>query len=169
MFYRIVPITALLALLAGCMGSTQSGGESAGRPMNTPTAGEIAEFLKSQGHGPKMGADDSGSPMLTVNEDGDNFILSFYDCTTVGGLAARRCTGVEFSVSYQVKKKPTLSRIHELNMNYRMAKAYLDSDGNPGISMAVNTGGGFNSGNLRDSLEWWTAAMRAFENDIGWN
>ena len=137
--------------------------------MNAPTVGEFSDFLKSQGHSPKIEADETGAPTLVVNEGGDNFLASFYDCTTTGGLMARRCTGVEFSVSYPVKKKPTLSRINELNTSYRMAKAYVNSDGEPAISLSLNTGGAFNSGNLRDSLDWWTSAMRAFEKDIGWN
>lgn len=168
-FHKILPIAAFLALLAGCAGSPKSGGESAGSPMNTPTVGEFSDFLKSQGHRPKIKADDSGSPMMLVNEGGDNFLVSFFDCTSGGGLAARRCTGVEFGVSYPVKRKPTLSKINEMNKNYGKAKAYLDAEGNPGISLGLNTGGAFNSGNLRDALEWWTAAMRTFEEDIGWN
>ena len=169
MYHRILPIGALLALLAGCAGSPQSGSESAGRPMNTPTVGEFSDFLKGQGHSPKMETDDSGGPVLVVNEDGDNFLVSFFDCTTTGGLTARRCTGVELHVSYPVKRKPTLSKLNQLNKSYRMAKVYLDSEGNPGITLALNTGGAFNSGNLRDSLDWWTSAMRTFEKDIGWN
>ena len=162
---------ALLALLAGCTGAAPSGGgaQAVGVPMNTPSVADVAAILKDQGHNPKIQSDDSGAPMLLVNEDGDNFMVGFYDCTKGGGLAAQRCTGAEFSVSYPAKTKPTLSRINEMNQSYRMAKAYVNDEGNPGISMSVNLGGAFNSGNLTDSLEWWTAAMRQFEEDIGWN
>jgi hypothetical protein len=160
---------SLLALLAGCMGTQQPGGQVEGRALNSPTVGEVAEFLKSKGHNPKIQRDDAGSPMLVVNEEGDNFMLAFYDCSKGGGLATRRCTGAEFSVAYPVKKKPTLSRINELNQSYRMAKVYVNSEGNPGVSLAVNLGGAFSSGNLSDNLEWWVAAMRHFEEDIGWN
>ncbi len=168
LFHRILPITALLALAAGCAGPTPSGGESAGRPMNTPTVGEFSDFLKSQGHSPRLEASDSGSPTLVVNEGGDNFIVYFYDCTPGGGLVVRRCTGAEFTVSYPVEEKLTLSEINHLNQRYRMAKTYVNAVGDPGISLALNTGGAFNSGNLRDVLERWIATMRAFEDDIGW-
>ena len=90
LFHRILPIAAMLALIAGCAGPTPSGGESAGRPMNTPTVGEFSDFLKGQGHSPRLQASDSGAPSLVVNEGGDNFIVYFYDCTTGGGLAMRR-------------------------------------------------------------------------------
>lgn len=160
---------SLLTLLAGCMGTQQPGGQVEGRALNTPTVGEVADFLESQGHNPKIQRDDAGGPMLVVNEEGDNFMLAFFDCTKSGGLATRRCTGAEFSVAYPVKKKPTLSRINEMNQNYRMVKVYVNSEGNPGVSMAVNLGGAFSTGNLSDNLEWWVSAMRHFEEDIGWN
>jgi hypothetical protein len=150
------------------MDAGDPGGESAGRPMKSPTVGEFSDFLKEQGNSPKIKPGDSGAPMLSVNEGGDNFFVFFFDCSTGGGLAARRCTGVEINVSYPVKKKPTLSEINELNKSYRMAKAYMNAEGNPGISMSINIGGAFDSANLGDTLEWWTAAMRAFEKDIGW-
>lgn len=164
----LFPIS-LLGLLAGCMGTQQPGGQAEGQALNTPTVGEVADFLKSSGHSPKIQRNDDGGPMLVVNEEGDNFMLAFFDCTTSGGLAARRCTGAEFSVAYPVEKKPTLSRINEMNQNYRMVKAYVNSEGNPGVSMAVNLGGAFTSGNLADNLDWWVSAMRHFEEDIGWN
>lgn len=169
MIRKILFPMSLLALLAGCMDPQQTGGQVEGHALNTPTVGEVAEFLKSNGHNPKIQRGDAGGPMLVVNEGGDNFMLGFYDCTKTGGLAARRCTGAEFSVAYPVEKKPTLPRINEMNQNYRMAKVYVNSEGNPGVSMAVNLGGAFSSGNLSDNLEWWVSAMRHFEEDIGWN
>lgn len=174
MIQKIILPLGLLTLLAGCMGTDQSGGkaagaQAAGTPMNTPNVGEVAELLKNHGHDPKIQRDDNGGPMLLVNEEGDNFLVAFYDCSKGGGLAARRCTGAEFSVSYPVKKRPTLSQINEMNQTHRMAEVYMDSEGNPGVSMAVNIGGAFNSGNLADDLEWWTSAMRHFEKEIGWN
>lgn len=170
MIRKIALPLGLLALLAGCTGAGQSGGggQALGTPMNTPSVGDFADLLRTHGHDPKIQRDDSGAPMLTVNQEGDNFMVAFYDCTKTGGLAARRCTGAEFSVAYPVKKKPTLSKINEMNQTYRMAKAYVNAEGNPAVSMAVNIGGAFNSGNLADDLEWWTAAMRHFEKDIGW-
>lgn len=169
MIRKVLFPVSLLGLLAGCMGTQPTAGQVEGQALITPTVGEIAEFLESKGHSPKIERDRAGEPTLLVNEEGDNFMIAFYDCSKGGGLAARRCTGAEFSISYPVKKKPTLSRINVMNQNYRMAKVYMNSDGNPGVSMAVNLGGAFSSGNLSDNLEWWVTAMRHFEEDIGWN
>lgn len=163
---------ALLTPLAACMGTGAETGSSpiaSGAPMKTPTVGEFVSFLNNEGHQAKIKPSESGAPMLSVNEGGDNFTVQFFDCGTGGGLAARRCTGAEYSVSYPVKKKPTLAQINELNQGYRLAKAYVADNGDPGISMAINTGGAFGTGNLSDNLEWWITAMRQFEEDIGWN
>ena len=104
-----------------------------------------------------------------VIEDGDNFLAAFSDCTEGGGLADRRCTGLEFSVTYPVEKKPTLAEVNRLNTEYRMAKAYVNDEGDPGVAVALNTGGAFTREHLEDGLEWWIGAMRTFEEDIGWN
>jgi hypothetical protein len=158
-----------LAILTGCATAPQSSADKPSQVMNTPTVGEIAEFLESKGHSPRLEATEAGDPRLIVNEGGDNFLTLFYDCTEGGGLAARRCTGIEFSVTYPVEKKPTLSQINKMNARYRMAKAYMNTKGEPGVSVALNTGGAFSSKNLEDGLDWWIAAMRGFEKDIGWN
>lgn len=160
---------ALLLLLVGCATTPQSGGQNTGEAMNTPTVGEVSAFLKSKGHNPRLEATESGSPRLVVNEDGDNFLAAFYDCTEGGRLADRRCTGLEFSVTYPVEKKPTLAEINRLNTEYRMAKAYVNDKGDPGVAVALNTGGAFTREHLEDGLEWWIGAMRTFEEDIGWN
>lgn len=137
--------------------------------MNTPTVGEVVEVLEANGHKPRLEATSAGEPQLVVNEGADNFLVAFYDCTSGGALASRRCTGVEFSVTYPVQPKPTLGDINRLNSEYRMAKAYVNDKGDPGISVALNTGGAFTREHLEDGLAWWIGAMRTFEEDIGWN
>lgn len=155
---------AALLLLSGCV--TSAG--SQGPVVSTPTVGEFAGLLQDFGHKTRIDTDKSGDPMLVVNEDGDNFVVFFYDCSGEGGAAAKRCTGAELNVSYPVKKKVPLSQINDINRNYRMAKAYIKDNNDPALSMTLNTGGTFAAANVTDSLEWWQAAMRGFEEDIGW-
>lgn len=157
-------LAALAALLAasGCVST--AGGENP--VVSTPTVGELAGLLHDFGHRTRLGRDTTGGPALVANEGGDNFVVLFYDCSGEG--AAARCTGAELNASYPVRETIPLARINEINRNYRLAKAYLKDDGEPALSMALNTGGTFAAGNLTDSLEWWQVAMRGFEEDIGW-
>lgn len=159
---------ATAVILAGCANTAPSTNAADGETMNTPTVAEVIEFLESKGHSPKLEADDAGDPQLIVNEDGDIFLAAFYDCSAGGGLATRRCTGLEFSVTYPANPRPTLGQINRLNREYRMAKAYVNDEGNPGISVTLNTGGAFTRKHLEDGLVWWIGAMRTFEEDIGW-
>lgn len=161
---RSLAAVAALLLLSGCV--TTAG--SQGPVVNTPTVDEFAGLLHKSGHRTRMDVDSAGDPMLIVNEGGDNFVVYFYDCKGDGGAAAKRCTGVELNVSYPVKKPVSLRQLNDINLNYRLAKVYLNKNGEPALSMALNTGGTFAEENVTDSLEWWQAAMRGFEKDIGW-
>jgi hypothetical protein len=169
MLGRFLTTAALVAVLSSCAAPPQEVGKTADGPMNTPTVGEIVSFLASQGQRAKLEANDAGDPQLIVNKHGDNFLVAFYDCNADGALASRRCTGLEFSVSYPVKKKLSLSQIDRFNRDYHMVKAYMNDEGNPGLSLAMNIGGAFNRDHLVDSLDWWFAAMRQYEKDIGWS
>jgi len=160
---RGLATVAALLLLSGCVSTAGSQGPV----VSTPTVGEFAGLLHDFGHKTRIGTDDAGDPMLMVNEGGDNFIVYFYDCDGSGGGTERRCTGAELNVSYP-GKTVTLDRINEINRTYRLAKAYVRDSGDPALSMALNTGGTFAGGHVTDSLEWWQAAMRGFEEDIGW-
>lgn len=155
---------AVLLLLSGCVSTAGSQGPV----VSDPTVGEFAGLLHDFGHKTRIDTDNSGDPMLLVNEGGDNFVVFFYDCKGSGGAADRRCTGAELNVSYPVKKKITLARINDINRNYRLAKAYLKDGKDPALSMTLNIGGTFTGGHVSDSLEWWQVAMRGFEEDIGW-
>lgn len=161
---RSLAAVAALLLLSGCV--TSAG--SQGPVVSTPTVGEFAGLMQEFGHRTRMDVDGSGDPMLVVNEGGDNFVVYFYDCDGTGGAAAKRCTGAELNVSYPVKKPVSLAQINDINLSYRLSKAYIKDNGEPALSMTLNTGGTFAAENVTDSLEWWQAAMRGFEEDIGW-
>lgn len=168
MLGRILTVTTLVAALSACTATPQQATKTPASTMKSPTVGEIVSFLASQGQRAKLDASDSGDPQLTVNKHGDNFFVAFYDCTKGGSLASRRCTGMEFTVTYPVKKKVSLSRLAHFNLDYHMVKTYMNNEGNPGLSLAMNIGGAFSREYLIDNLDWWFAAMRQYEKDIGW-
>ena len=66
-------------------------------------------------------------------------------------------------------KGPALGAINGWNRRKRFVKAYLDEEGDPGISMDLNLDfGGISQTLFQDSLTLWAGQMGAFQKEIGW-
>jgi hypothetical protein len=59
--------------------------------------------------------------------------------------------------------------IEQWNEDRVWGRAFIDPDNDPWIDLAVNLKGGVSPENFNDTVSWWWAVLRDFEEHIGWN
>ncbi len=150
--------TALLGLAAASPASAQM--------VTAKDPQSLVKAMQAAGFQAKVEKDSGGDPMIVSASSGSSFRVLFYNCT-----ANKDCQTVQFQTAYDTKddKAPSLQRINEWNASKRFTAAYLDKDGDPGLTMDLNLDfGGMSEELFKDNLAVWTGLMAAYEEHIGW-
>lgn len=101
---------------------------------------------------------DDGEPKITGRLEGIRYAVYFYDCSDADKT---KCKSITFVASWSTKGV-TKDYINEWNVSKRFGKAYLDSDGDPGIKLPVNLDFGVTERNLDDTFDWWKVVVTGF-------
>jgi hypothetical protein len=126
----------------------------------------VAKAMQEAGFQAKLETDRTGDPMIVSAASGSSFWVYFYNCTK-----NKDCQTIQFQTSYDTDKEkaPSLEKVNEWNVTKRFTAAYLDKDGDPGLSMDVNLDfGGISPALFKDNLTVWTGLMASYEEHIGW-
>lgn len=105
----------------------------------------------------------SGMPMITGRMEGLKYGVYFYGCQN-----GANCKNIQFAASFSGIRGMTVDKINEWNRKYRFGKAYLDTDGDPVITMNVNLFGGVTRRNADDTWDWWKTVVKSFSEFIGY-
>jgi hypothetical protein len=176
------PFRAVLVALAAIAAGLASGGAEAQNAKktttgaSTPAAGSapnlitaasfdaIIEALEDKGFTVKLTADSDGDPLIESTADDAPFTVRFYGCTR-----NKDCEYIQFVSGWDLSDGVSLQVIEKWNEDRVWGRAFIDSDNDPWIDLAVNLKGGVTPENFNDTVSWWWAVMRDFEEHIGWN
>ena len=95
--------------------------------------------------------------------DGVKTSIYFYEC----GGSPKRCKSFQSYAGFQTKNVP-LAKLGEWNRTKRFGRAYLDTNGEPGVEMDVDADRGFATEAVANQLERWRIVNREFVKFIGW-
>jgi hypothetical protein len=126
----------------------------------------IVQAMQAAGYQAKLDVDKVGDPMVKSSTSGTQFGVYFYNCTD-----HKDCTSIQFQTGFDTDpgKAPSLEVINRWNTTKRYTAAYLDDEGDPGISMDVNLDhGGIASDLFEDNLQLWASLVADYEKHIGW-
>jgi len=123
----------------------------------------VVHALQQAGYAAKLGADDTGDPMISSGVDGSQFKVFFYNCTD-----HEQCATVQFHIGFDLKENIGLARINEWNRTQRFGRAYLDAENDPILQMDVDLDdGGLSMALFTDNLEFWSSVVGKFKGHIG--
>jgi hypothetical protein len=126
----------------------------------------VVRAMQAAGYQAKLEVDKVGDPMIKSSSSGTGFGVYFYNCTD-----HKNCASIQFQTGFDTDpgKAPSLEVINKWNTTKRYTAAYLDDEGDPGLSMDVNLDkGGISSDLFVDDLEVWTSLVSDYEKHIGW-
>jgi len=126
----------------------------------------VVRAMQAAGYQAKLEADKVGDPMVKSASSGSQFGVYFYNCTD-----HKNCASIQFQTGFDTEtgKAPSLEVINKWNTTKRYTAAYLDDEGDPGLSMDVNLDkGGISSDLFEDDLAIWTSLISDYEKHIGW-
>jgi hypothetical protein len=124
----------------------------------------IIAALEENGLSGALSKDSDGDPLIESTDDEAPFSLRFYGCTN-----GKDCEYVQFASGWHLADGVAVETIEEWNEDRVWGRAYLDSDNDPWIDLAVNLKGGVSAENFSDTVAWWVAVMADFENHIGYS
>lgn len=107
----------------------------------------------------KLGTDDYGDPQITGRMDGIAYRVDFYGCED-----GKDCTDLLFVAGWRTDAL-TIDDVNRWNAEKRFGKAYIDSDGEPVMEMAVNLDFGLSRKNMEDNFAWWQHVIKSFRDD----
>lgn len=154
-------LARLLAAAAACL--TFAGAADA-RPISDKgmTVEEIAAWVKSTGHEPKISKTDAGQPYVQSVTDGINFSVDLYDCTE------NRCRAVQFVAGFDLKEPMPLAKANEWNMRQRYLRVYVDDNGDPTFIYDANVAPGGTYEALQDDFDVFLQFLPDMIKHIGW-
>lgn len=151
-----VPQLAMRSLLVLALGI---GAAQASPLIDASDPQQILEVAKGFGSA-ELGTDDVGDPNIIGRINGTKYGIYFYGCSN-----GRDCTALQFSAGWS-GVETNLTEINAWNRDNRLAKAFLDNDGDPRLEMDINAEHGITRANLDNSFEWWQICLREFSSQI---
>jgi Putative bacterial sensory transduction regulator len=156
---HVIPVAFVMALgLAGPALAQKSG-------VDLLKATDVEELVNiSKGFGSSsLTKDDGGDPLIKNRTDGIAWSIYFYGCTN-----GADCSSIQMSTGFEMKTKPTLDKINNWNFTKRWAKARLDKESDPVISLDINMRSGIPRANLESTITVWIDSMKEFATFIGY-
>jgi hypothetical protein len=159
---------AAAAMVASCDAEAQNAKKStAGGSASLITGSSFDAMmtaLDNNGFRVKLSMDKDGDPLFESTDDDEPFTIHFYGCS-----AGKDCQYIQFEEGWDLKNGTTPDVIAKWNQQMVWGRAYLDSDNDPWIDLAVNLKGGVSAENFDDTVSWWWSVLRDFEDHIGWD
>jgi hypothetical protein len=124
----------------------------------------IVEALEEGGFSVELTKDTDGDPLIESIDDEEPFSVHFYGCTD-----GADCQYIQFVSGWDLSDGVTVDVVLEWNEDRVWGRAFIDSEMDPWIDLAVNLQGGVTAENFADTVSWWWSVMRDFEDHIGWN
>ncbi len=111
-----------------------------------------------------MERDTKNRPKIRARSRGHAYLVFFRNCNDDG----RNCKNLKLWNGYK-KSGITLESMNKWNVTKRFGTAYLDSEGDPNISLFINLDKGVTHANLDDTFSMWVnAIIGGFKEHIGW-
>jgi hypothetical protein len=158
---------ALAAIVATASADAQGGKKRAvngGAEIITGSSLDaIVAALEKRGFSVELKTDRDDDPLIESTDQDEPFQVHFYGCT--GGSD---CQYLQFVSGWDLSNGTTAEVIERWNEDRVWGRAFLDSDDDPWIDLAVNLKGGVTSENFDDTVSWWRSIMRDFEDYIGY-
>ncbi|BBB24708.1 YbjN domain-containing protein [Amphritea japonica] len=110
----------------------------------------------------RLTEDSAGDPKISGRIDGTKYGIYFHGCNSDG----ERCDEIKFGTAWVVEDRVSLETVNEWNRTKKFGVAYLDSDGDPNLDMAVNIDYGVTIENLEDSFSYWEKIVPAFKEQV---
>lgn len=122
------------------------------------TGEDIAAIVELDGHKTELSVDSYGDPLLTVRTFEGDYQVLFYDCDE-----EKRCTSFEFRRWWTTEGDVSVDVINAYNVERRIGKAFLDSDGDANLGFAVWTSGGVSADYILAQLHRYQQGMKDLE------
>ncbi len=100
------------------------------------------------------------NPVIIGRIQGKKYAISFHGCNSSG----KDCDDILFTAPWSGES--SLERVNNWNREKRFGRAYIDTDGDPALDMAVNIDYGVTTKNIEDTFDWWSKAMSRFEEQV---
>lgn len=107
----------------------------------------------------RLERDDDGQEYVAGSIDNINYALDVYNCEP-------ECADLTFTASFEMNGI-TDALMNEWNASRRFGKAYIRSDGDAVLQMAINTRYGITVETFRDDLVWWETVLTDYVEFIG--
>lgn len=107
----------------------------------------------------RVDRDDDGQEYVAGSIDGINYALDVYNCDP-------ECADLTFTASFEMNGV-TDAMMNEWNASRRFGKAYIRSDGDAVLQIAINTRYGITVETFRDDMVWWETVLTDYVEFIG--
>lgn len=107
----------------------------------------------------RIDRDDDGQEYVAGSIDGINYALDVYNCDP-------ECADLTFTASFEMNGV-TDAMMNEWNASRRFGKAYIRSDGDAVLQIAINTRYGITVETFRDDMVWWETVLTDYVEFIG--
>lgn len=156
MTYSSLTKIACLSVVATCLSAFPS---YADQLISGSKPSDILDVAKGFGSA-ELTKDSEGDPKIVGRIDGTKYAVYFYGCSN-----GANCTNVVFTSSWS-GYSVSLDDVNKWNMTKKFGRAFLDSDRDPNIDMAVNLRSGVTKGNLEATFSWWQTAVKEFRKNV---
>lgn len=123
---------------------------------------DILNLMRGYGSA-TLGTQDDGAPKIFGKIDGQPYTIYFSSCDD---KTHTDCQDLDLYAGY-LGVKPSLDKINSWNRDTRFARAYIDSQGDAGMDMDVNTEHGVSSDNMDSTLGLWAQLVKKFTAYLG--
>jgi hypothetical protein len=103
--------------------------------------------------------DGNGDAYIAATIDGINYAVDVYNCNP-------ECADLTFTASFEIDGL-TEAQMNDWNRTRRFGNAFIRSDGDVVIQMAINTRHGIAVDTFRDDLIWWETVLNDYVSFIG--
>ncbi len=162
----VITLSAALAATGAQAQNVKKGGAGGGGSslITASSIDAIVSALEANGFSVNVTTDSDDDPLIESTDDDEPFSVHFYGCTN-----NKDCEYIQFVSGWDLSKGTTMQVIEKWNEDRVWGRAYIDSDNDPWLDLAVNLKGGVTPENFDDTVAWWWSIMRDFEDHIGWN
>jgi len=131
--------------------------------VNPSDPSSVANAMQAIGYRAKMDTDAVGDPMILTTIDGSRASVMFYGCSN-----NENCKSLVLRAAFAMADGPSHENLGDWNRRNYVGRAYLDSDKDPVLDMALPARGSLPSDTFEHSVELFEMALNSFKNDIGW-
>ncbi|MEM7693995.1 MAG: YbjN domain-containing protein [Pseudomonadota bacterium] len=122
----------------------------------------LVDALQEMGYRAKLETDSAGDPKIRSTADGSNYIIYFYGCQD-----NINCTGVNFSVGFDLAAGSTFEKMNEWNRTKLVGTAFLDNEGDPRLNYFVVLRNGISRNTFERVVARWEFALNEYKAHVG--